>query len=110
MKIRKNDLHTLLEDRLVRHHVPGASAAVFHRGQLIAAAAGVLNVNTGVEVTSDTVMHIGSIAKVFTATLIMQLVDEGHLELDERVVRYLPDFRLKDDEALDRITVQMLLN
>ena len=90
--------------------MPGVSLAIFHKGDLTTAAAGVINVTTGVEVTADTVMHIGSITKVLNATLVMQLVDEGAIELDERVVRYLPDLRLKDHEALEQITVRMLLN
>ena len=58
-----------------KHKVPGASAAVFRGGQWEVAAAGVTNVTTGVDVTAETVMHIGSITKVLTATLVMQLVD-----------------------------------
>lgn len=110
MTIGKNNLQASLEEGLARHHVPGASIAVFDEGELITAAAGVTNVNTGVELTPDTVMHIGSITKVLNATLVMQLVDEGQVDLDERVLRYLPDLRLKDHEALEQITVKMLLN
>lgn len=110
MKISKSHLRASLEEGLVRHHVPGASIAIFHEGELTTAVAGVVNVNTGVEVTPETVTQIGSITKVFTTTLVMQLVDEGTVELDERVVRYLPDLRLKDREALQQITVKMLLN
>src|SRR5688572_29979521 len=100
MKIGKDDLQAMLAEGFVRRQVPGVSVAVLHEGELITATAGVINVDTGVEVTPDTVMHIGSIAKVFTATLIMQLVDAGTVNLDERVVRYLPDLRLRDREAL----------
>lgn len=110
MMISRDDLQALLEQGLSRHQVPGASVAVFHEGVLTTAAAGIANVSTGVEVTPQTVMHIGSITKVLNATLIMQLVDEGKVDLEERVVRYLPGLRLKDREALKRITVMMLLN
>jgi CubicO group peptidase (beta-lactamase class C family) len=63
-----------------------------------------------IPVTDSAIMHIGSITKVMTATLIMQLVDQGVLELDRRVVEYLPDFRLASEEAREAITVGMLLN
>src|SRR5262245_34705273 len=109
-KIRKDELLNRLQDCLARHRVPGASVAVLHDGEVITAAAGITNVTTGVALTEDTVMHIGSITKVFTATLAMQLVDEGKIDLDEPVVRYLPDLKLKDPEALEQITVKMLLN
>ena len=46
------------------------------------AASGILNLGTGVEATTDSLFQIGSITKVWTATLAMQLVDEGLLDLD----------------------------
>jgi len=110
MNTRTNDLQASVEASLVRHDVPGASVAIFHDGELTTAACGIANVTTGVKITPDTVMHIGSITKVFNATLVMQLVDDGVVDLDRRVVKYLPDLRLKDHEALEQITVKMLLN
>jgi len=65
---------------------------------------------TGVEVTHDTVMHIGSITKTLNTTLVMQLVDDGLVELDAPVVKYLPEFKVKDPAATRAITVKMLLN
>ena len=93
-----------------KHNVPGASAAVFRDGQWQVAAVGVTNVTTGVNVTPDTVMHIGSITKVLNATLVMQLVDEGRVELTAPLKRYLPDFQVADRDATELITVEMLLN
>jgi CubicO group peptidase (beta-lactamase class C family) len=93
-----------------KHNVPGASAAVFRGGQWEIASAGVTNVTTGVEVTPETVMHIGSITKVLNATLVMQLVDEGRVELTAPVKRYLRDFQVADQDATELITVEMLLN
>ena len=92
------------------HRVPGASAAVFRDGRWEVAASGVANVASGVDLTTDTVMHIGSITKVLTATLVMQLADEGRIDLAAPVKRYLPDFRLADRDATERVTVEMLLN
>jgi len=105
-----DDLAARLTAAIEKHKVPGASAAVYRNGQWEVAAAGVTNVTTGVEVTAETVMHIGSITKVINATLIMQLVDEGRIELAAPLKRYLPDFRVADPEATERITVAMLLN
>jgi CubicO group peptidase (beta-lactamase class C family) len=55
-------------------------------------------------------MHIGSITKVFTATLVMQLVDEGLIDLDVPIKHYVSDFKVGDPDATERITVKMLLN
>lgn len=107
---RAGGLAAQLAASLQKHNVPGASAAVFRDGQWEIAAGGVANVVTGVAVTADTLMHIGSITKVLNATLVMQLVDEGKVDLKVPLKRYLPDFRVADREATRRITVEMLLN
>src|SRR4029453_10307064 len=110
MRIIKSELRASLQECLQRHHVPGGSVAVYHAGELTAVASGIANITTGVEVTPDTVMHIGSITKNFHATLVVQLGDEGRIDLEERVLKYLPDLKLQDREALEQITVKMLLN
>lgn len=110
MRIDQQELQESLNRAMVRHHVPGASVVVFHEGQIFTAAAGIANRNTGVEVTAETVMHIGSITKVLNATLVMQLVDDGLVALDQPVRHCLPELRLLDRDALERITVEMLLN
>lgn len=93
-----------------RHEVPGAAVAVAQAGAVVDAAAGVLSTATGVEATPDSVFQIGSITKVWTATLVLQLVDEGRVELDAPVRRYLPEFRLADDSAAAAITPRQLLS
>lgn len=105
-----SDLQFDLERAIKRHKVVGASAAIYHNGSIETAAAGVLNITTGVEVTHDTVMHIGSITKTLNTTLVMQLVDDGLVKLDSPVIEYLPEFKVKDPVATKAITVKMLLN
>jgi CubicO group peptidase (beta-lactamase class C family) len=105
-----DNLASRLAASIQKHKVPGASAAVFRAGEWEVAAGGVTNVTTGVDVTAETVMHIGSITKVLNATLVMQLVDEGRVELTAPLKRYLPDFRVADRAATERITIEMLLN
>ncbi len=87
---RVSDLQALLTAAIQKHNVPGASAAVFRDGKLTAAAAGLANVATGVDMTPDTIMHIGSITKVLNTTLLMQLVDEGRVDLETPLVKYHP--------------------
>ena len=64
-----------------RHRVPGASLGILRVGdgadETCVAAYGLLNKTTGVETTDDSVFQIGSMTKVWTATVVMQLVDEG---------------------------------
>ena len=68
-----NNLARRLAASIQKHKVPGASATVFRAGQWEVASAGVTNVTTGVDVTIDTVMHIGSITKVLNATTASRL-------------------------------------
>ncbi len=103
-------LSARLPELVAEYDVPGAQAAVLVDGEIVSAAAGVLSLSTGVETTTDSVFQVGSITKVWTATLVMQLVDDGLLDLDEPVVKYLPDFRIADAAANAAITSRQLLN
>nr|WP_055504792.1 serine hydrolase domain-containing protein [Nonomuraea pusilla] len=97
-----------LPELLAANDVPGAGLAVLAGDEIIEHAAGVLNTDTGVAATTDSIFQIGSITKVWTATLAMQLVDEGRLDLDAPVREYLPGFRLRDDTAARTVTVRQL--
>jgi CubicO group peptidase (beta-lactamase class C family) len=103
-------LKAAVESVRQKHNVPAISAAFYADGQLVTASAGIANVATGIEATQDTIMHIGSITKIFTATLVMQLVDEGKVALERPVIDYLSDFRVADPAATKTITVGELLN
>jgi CubicO group peptidase (beta-lactamase class C family) len=61
-------------------------------------------------VTPQTPFIIGSLTKSFTALAIMQLVEAGKVDLDAPVQRYLPWFRVADEQASARIIVRHLLN
>ena len=98
-------LTTLIE----RYEVPAAAGGVLSDGVVVDHAAGVLSRATGVEATTDSVFQIGSVTKLWTSTLVMQLVDEGEVELDATVRTYLPEFRIADEDAARRITVRQLL-
>src|SRR4051794_22657991 len=104
---------TRWQDRLAlladKHGVPGATLAILEGDEVAEAAYGVLNIRTGVEATPDSLFQIGSITKVWTATLVMQLVDEGLLNLDEPVVTYLPEFKVADPEVTRAVTTRHLL-
>ena len=90
-------------------NVPGAALGIWSDGQEILAAHGVLNAVTQVPVTTDSVFQIGSITKIWTATMIMQLVDEGLLSLDTTVSGVLPGTRLGTADVGDQVTVRHLL-
>jgi CubicO group peptidase (beta-lactamase class C family) len=104
------DLQARLDAVIAEHKIPGATLGVLHGDDVSRFAAGVLNRNTGVEATVDSLFQIGSITKVWTATLVMMLVEEGVLDLDEPVVTYLPDFKVADADVTARVTLRDLLS
>src|SRR5579871_3308521 len=89
--------------------VPGYLAGVYHDGDQASIAHGMANVVTGAPMRDDTGFLFGSITKTFTATLILQQVERGLVDLDERVIRYLPEFKLTTPGAAEAIRVRHLL-
>lgn len=102
--------HDRLAGLIAEYEVPGANLAFLHEGEVHEFAAGVLNVDTGVEVTTDSLFQIGSVSKVWTATQIMLLVERGELTLDTPVVQVLPEFRVADPEVTKTVTIRHLLS
>ncbi|GHG37207.1 MULTISPECIES: serine hydrolase [Amycolatopsis] len=92
-----------------KHRVPGAALGIRLGEDQVLASHGVLNTATRVEVTDDSVFQIGSITKVWTATVAMQLVDEGLLKLDAPVADVLPELRLADPDVTKQVTLRHLL-
>jgi CubicO group peptidase (beta-lactamase class C family) len=104
------DLDVHIREQMARWTVPGVVVGVLQDGARETGAFGVTSLETGYPVRPDTLFLIGSIGKVYTATLVMALVDEGKLDLDAPVVTYLPDLRLADERARDTITLRQLLS
>ncbi|MCR5601181.1 MAG: beta-lactamase family protein [Ruminococcus sp.] len=57
----------------------------------------------------DTLSCVGSVSKMFVTTAVMQLAEQGRVDIDAPVTEYLPDFRMADERYRD-ITVRMLMN
>ena len=100
---------SLLDDLAKKHRVPGASLAVFADGEITTAVTGVTHIETQAPVGVNTLFQIGSTTKAYTATLVMQLVDEGLLELDQPAAEIIKDLRFGTDEEGRNVTVRQLL-
>lgn len=98
-----------LAELAAKHRVPGATLGIATADQTEEFAYGVTNVDTGVEVTPDTLFQVGSITKVWTASAVMALVDAGKLDLDEPVAPYVPELALADTDAARKLTMRHLL-
>ena len=90
--------------------VPGYLAGVYRGGELEIVAHGTANVTSAAPMRPDTGFLFGSITKVMTATLVLQQVERGTLELDRPVVDHLPSFRLRTPGAAEKILVRHLLS
>jgi CubicO group peptidase (beta-lactamase class C family) len=91
-----------LEQREKR--MPSLSAAILRDGELVwETALGLADVESGLEATPDTQYRIGSITKTFTAAAIMQLRDEGKLDLEDTLDRHV-------EGAAHRPTIRRLLS
>ncbi|MFO8061161.1 MAG: serine hydrolase domain-containing protein, partial [Bacillota bacterium] len=87
--------------------VPGLAVAIVRDGRRIwSEGFGHCELTQEKEVTPQTLFAIGSSTKAFTATAVAMLVEEGKLDWDTPVNRYLPGFRLKDSLAGERLTLR----
>jgi len=87
-----------------------ATTAIMVDGKVVYAEGfGMANREKSIPVDTATLFNIGSISKVYVATAIMLLVDDGKVSLDKPVTDYLPEFKMADDRY-KKITVKMLLN
>src|SRR5437763_16625457 len=78
--------------QMLTRPVAGISVAVARDGQVVFARGyGMANVEHSVAVTPETVFHIASISKNILAAVVLQLVDEGKLQLDDDVTRYVAE-------------------
>jgi CubicO group peptidase (beta-lactamase class C family) len=104
------ELDVLAAESMAEWKVPGLAIAVVHNGETaFLKAYGQRDVEAGLQVTTRTQFTICSITKTFTATGLAMLVDEGRLDWAKPVRDYIPEFRLHDPIATDRITVRDLL-
>jgi CubicO group peptidase (beta-lactamase class C family) len=95
------ELEAFLDDlfgkEMAEYHIAGAAVAVVKDGKLFFAKGyGYADLEEGVPVDpAQTIFRIGSVGKVFTWTAVMQLVEQGKLDLDADINTYL-DFRIPD--------------
>jgi len=95
--------------QMKRYKVPGVSIGVWHNGREYTTGFGMTNVRNPQPVTADTLFQTGSITKTFTGTILMQLAEQGKVDLDAPVRKYIKDFKLKDKKVEKAVTVRDLL-
>jgi CubicO group peptidase (beta-lactamase class C family) len=100
-------LDTQIRQNAERHGIPAQAVLVLRNGNVLYRnTTGLADVETRRAVRPDDVYAAYSVSKLFMSTLIMQLVDEGRLDLDQPVSRYVPDL----PPAWGTVRVHHLLN
>ena len=100
----------LIAEAMDEWKIPGLAITVVQNGEVaLLRAYGLRDVEAGLPVTTDTQFLIGSVTKSFAATGLALLVGEGRMDWKKPVRDYLPEFRLHDAVATDRVTVRDLL-
>lgn len=104
-------LDAYIERVLTEFEVPGVGVAVVKDGQvLMAKGYGVKRLDQPEEkVDENTLFSIASNSKAFTATALAILVEERKLKWEDRVIKYLPWFKLSDDYVTAHLTIRDLL-
>lgn len=100
-----------VEYRRAFARVPAVSVGIVHGDRvLFTKGYGYANLARRISATDATCYRIASISKTITATAVMQLVEQGAVQLNDRVQRLLPWFRSRRDPGLTRITLRHLLS
>jgi CubicO group peptidase (beta-lactamase class C family) len=107
----ESDAQSAKVDEVVRaqmreQKIPGVALAIMRDGKIIKATGyGLASVELNVPLKPEMVFHTGSIAKAFTATAVMMLVEEGKVGLDDKIGKYLAEA----PAAWNEVTVRRLL-
>ena len=101
----------LAQQLVADQRVPGLAVAIVQNGRVLSARGyGVTDAQRPEPVDSHTVFRLASLSKSFAGTLAGMLVDEGALDWQQPVTRYVPDFRLRDPAHTARLSVGNILS
>jgi len=97
-------------DGAVKSGLPGVSLRVSGHGIDFSGASGVADIRTGEPLTDKHSLYLASLGKTFTASIALQLCDEGKLELDTPITSWLPQAVTRRIPMSNVITLRHLLN
>jgi len=91
---------------LQQWEIPGVAVLVVKDGKIVVAKGyGVKELGINEKVDANTLFMIGSNTKAFTGTALALLEQEGKLNLEDKVVKYLPDFKMKDEWVTENLNL-----
>lgn len=102
-------LDSFIRNAMDLNKTPGLAIVVVQNGEVVYERGfGTKSLNTREPITPNSLFHLASVTKPFVATAIMQLVEQGKIDLDAPIIKYLPYFVMKDDRY-KTITVRQML-
>lgn len=108
--ITSSQIDSLVNLTLKTFDVPGIAVAIVKDGKVIHAKGyGVRSLKNNLLVDENTLFGIASNTKAFTSAALAILVDEGKLKWDDKVIEYIPEFRMYDPYVTDAFTIRDLL-
>lgn len=101
----------LVQREMKKHKVVGMSVALIDDQNVVwAEGFGHADKENKIAATPETLFRIGSITKLFTSTAAMQLYEQGQMDIDTPLVRYLPEFTLRNRfKETAQVTVRSLM-
>lgn len=100
-----------VKEAINREGIPGLSVAVVYGGQeIFLKGYGITDLEQPHPVNEQTVFRLASLSKGFAPVLVGMLVEDGLLDWDDPIVKYLPDFKLKDSVATRELTIRHVLS
>lgn len=109
-QITESEVDVLVEKTMKSFDVPGIAVGIVKDGKVVLAKGyGVTNIKTGQKVNANTLFGIASNSKSFTSAALAILVDEGKIKWDDKVIRYLPEFKMYNDYVTNEFTIRDLL-
>lgn len=101
-----SNIDAIIKREMDERKIPGLQVAVVRDGKIILEKSyGVANLQDHILVTDKTIFPINSCTKVFTATAIMQLMEEGKIDLSAPVSKYLDDL----PETWKKVTIEQMM-
>ncbi|HWD81247.1 MAG TPA: serine hydrolase domain-containing protein [Kribbella sp.] len=106
------ELQQRVPELLAEHRLPGMAVGICDASSVLWADGFGLTRAGGLPITTDTIFSVQSCSKMYTAMAVLRGVEDGLVELDEPIPRYLPDFRVHssfEDRPERLITLRHLL-
>lgn len=109
-QIEERKLDELIQNTIKTFEVPGMSVGIIKDGKTVYSKGfGIASMNSGSKMNDETLVGIASNSKGFTGVALAILADEGKLNWDDKVTKFIPEFRMYDAYATQEVTVKDLI-